>query len=159
MNTSSTISLGELLEPSPGQFSYNTPGWYLVFSIVLVFLISIIWLSFLRYRHNRYRYIALDWMEEREYQLLQHHDYSTLVYESNMLIKRILLNHHPRHLFAGLRGRDWIRYVNSTTANAVFDAGDEHLLETEVYSHDIISEEQARAFALKTKRWLLLHKL
>jgi hypothetical protein len=149
---------GQLIEPSPVKFAFGAPGWYVVGAIIFLLLIITCWLLWRHHIKNRYRKNALQWLALTSTKLAAQKDYTTIVYESNMLIKRIAMARYSRPVIAGMRGMDWIDCMNLTCPKASFNDKDEILLNTAIYKRELISEAEANSFVDKTRQWISRHK-
>src|SRR5262245_59163766 len=100
--------IGNLIEPSPVGFTFDAPGWYAV-GILLVLIVAglMIWTWIIHIR-NRYRREALRYVMTLESEIT---DKSLLVYEVNMLLKRIALRFMPRENVAPLRDEQWVDFL------------------------------------------------
>src|SRR5262245_9472296 len=101
---------GQLIEPQPVSFSFDAPGWYLVGSLIIFFILIVSWFIYSQYRRNRYRYDALKWLQEKEN---QHTSTSEIIYEAVFLLKRIAIMKYGRREVAAITGQDWIVKLNS----------------------------------------------
>ncbi|PWT96610.1 MAG: hypothetical protein C5B52_15355 [Bacteroidetes bacterium] len=150
---------GKLIEPEPVRFSYGAPGWYVLATLSLLLILFAVWII-LRYRQkNHYRKTALQFLDNTSQKLIQENRLEELVYESNMLIKRIAMSFDERSNVAGKRNHDWIVYINTKSSPNLFDYKDQKLLEQKIYAaNEKVSAEEARSFLEKTKKWIRIHK-
>jgi hypothetical protein len=149
---------GELIEPAPVKFSYSTPGWYVLGALLLLFLIVIAWLLIRHYIRNLYRREAIKSLQQIETMYAANNNYTELVYETNMLAKRVAMFKYGRYNVAGLRGEEWINYMNSKWHKKSFNANDASLLTNNVYLFSPLPAEQASLFVSKTKDWIRKHR-
>lgn len=149
---------GELIEPSPVKFTYSTPGWYVLGALLLLLLIVIAWLLIRHYMKNKYRREAIKSLQQIESAYTANNNYTDLVYETNMLAKRVAMSKYGRHTVAGLRGEEWTNYMNSKWRKKSFNANDALLLTNNVYTFSSLSAEQASSFVSKTKDWIRKHR-
>ncbi|MDI3319390.1 DUF4381 domain-containing protein [Pinibacter soli] len=149
---------GQLIEPAPVKFSYSTPGWYVLGALLLLLLIVIAWLFVRHYIRNRYRREAIKSLQEIEGMYAANNNYTDLIYETNMLAKRVAMFTYGRHTVAGLRGEEWINYMNSKWRKKSFNTNDASLLANNVYTFSPPPAEQATLFVSKTKDWIRKHK-
>lgn len=117
MNESATYnSIGKLIEPEPIAYSFNTPGWYMVFSLLLLTALVIVFFQYRKYRKNAYRREAVKQIES----LVQQN--TSVVYEINKHLKVMALGLFGRKKVASLFGLEWFTFLQSTMNVKVPDA-------------------------------------
>jgi len=151
--------VGKLIEPKPIAFSFDTPGWYVVGGLVFLLLLWIIYLLIKYYQSNLYRKHALQFLTNTESKLSEKKAFGELVYETQMLIKRIAMKRYGRKKVSGLRHDEWTSFINTTWREKSFDNEDEELLSQNIYMPlQHITAYQATAFTRKARRWVKKHK-
>jgi hypothetical protein len=151
--------VGKLIEPEPVPFSFTTPGWYVVGVLLLLLVVLCVFLLIKHYKNNLYRRCALAFLIEREKRLSLINASGRIVYETQMLIKRIAMNRYGRREVSGLREDKWIAFINSTWREKSFDEKDNELLSRGIYNSSLqITDETVSAFVEKAKRWIRKHK-
>lgn len=151
--------IGELIEPAPIAFDYSAPGWKVLAGIFLLLVILLGWKVVSAYRKNIYREHALLQLMDLERVYLAVKAFDLLIYETNMLLKRIAMFRYGRQNVAGLRNEDWTDFINGTWHEKSFDSNDQELLTQVIYqSPSPISEKQAKDFSAKIARWIKKHK-
>ncbi len=106
---------------------------------------------------NKYRKYALLWLTEKEAELSSNSNYTALVYETTMLIKRVAMRKYGRHNIAGKRYNDFIEYINSIWRDRSFDEKDEVFFSNNIYSNKNITQDEAGSFVSKAKQWIRQH--
>ncbi|WP_259068109.1 DUF4381 domain-containing protein [Mucilaginibacter sp. X4EP1] len=151
--------VGKLIEPPPVPFSFEQPGWYVLGGLLVLLLALITWLLVKYYRKNRYRKHALQFLNNTEQTLSQVKEFDLLVYQAQMLIKQIAMARYGRHHVSGLRGDQWIAFINNTWREKSFDNSDVVLLNQNIYaSEKSVSADEATNFTNKARRWIKKHK-
>ncbi|MEZ2445732.1 DUF4381 domain-containing protein [Chitinophaga sp. RCC_12] len=151
---------GDLIEPAPVPFSFHTPGWY-VTEVVFILLLLMGAYLFARYRRrNRYRRYALLWLGERMITLHAQQEYMQQIYEADMLMKRIAMKVYGREEVAGLRGNEWVTFLNQRNRRRdQFSAEEGQLLAETLYSHSkTVDKTETDRFISKTNNWIRYHK-
>jgi hypothetical protein len=148
---------GKLIEPPPVAFSFSAPGWYVLGGLVLLAVLLVLLLAIRYYRSNRYRRDALRYLSEKQKELSSQNAFGMLVYESNMLVKRIAMSRYGRAKVAGLQAEQWIAFINTTWGERSFNDQEGQLLTRDIYSQTV-HPEQAVAFTSKAMRWIKKHK-
>jgi len=149
---------GQLIEPAPVKFTYTTPGWYVLGALLLLLIIVVAWLLIRHYMRNRYRREAIKSLLQIENMYAAKNNYTDLVYETNMLAKRVAMSTYGRPSVAGLRGEEWINYMNSKWRKKSFNTNDALLLTNNLYTFSPLPAEQASLFVSKTKDWIRKHR-
>jgi hypothetical protein len=106
--------VGKLIEPAPVAFSFSAPGWYVVGGLFLLSVFLVMYLIVRRYISNQYRRKALIFLADIEH---EHCSAGEMVYETNMLIKRIAMSRYGRQRVSALRADEWILLSTALTEN------------------------------------------
>lgn len=111
MNETSTYnsSIGNLIEPEPIGYSFNTPGWYIVFGVLLIIVLVLGFIQYRKYKKDAYRRNAIKQLE-----FIIQQNSSNVIYEINALLKVTALQLFERRKVASLVGEEWFRFLNST---------------------------------------------
>lgn len=150
-------ALGEFIEPSPIRFIPEAPGWYALAGLFFILLLITGLLIWKHRKKNRYRRLALNWLNGEEKRLLETQDYTRLIYTADMLAKKISIHIYGRENTAQLRNQEWLDYLNKTCPSVSFSNEDETLVKA-IYDPGInISEKQALTFTGKIKQWIKKH--
>ncbi|MEX6686963.1 DUF4381 domain-containing protein [Danxiaibacter flavus] len=151
--------MDELIEPAPVKFSFEAPGWYVVGILFVLLLITSALLWYRHYKRNNYRAAALLQLAKKVELFIPQQRYDALVYESDLLVKRIAMKKYGRNNVAGLTASQWIDYINQTWKEKSFTAEEGQLLNQKVYAfNNNISKEEAETFVEKSKRWIKKHR-
>ena len=149
---------GDPITPDPVAFSFDAPGWYLVFGGIVLFLLVYGILKLKEYRENKFRRDALAWLDLTEKNLKG--SKSKLVYEANVLMKRLALRIHNRAESASLTGSGWVAYLNEKCASAGFNTEDEKLIQEAVYAQHLEQGvDKIDRHISKVKTWIQKHKI
>jgi hypothetical protein len=149
--------LGKLIEPEPVPLTFGAPGWYVVGGLLLVLVLLLVWLIVRHYRINLYRQHALVLLADTEQKYNEVQNFDLLVYEADMLIKRIAMSRYGRENVSALRNGQWIEFINSKWHERSFGAQDEKLFNQVYQSQQSVSADDASLFVEKTKRWIKKH--
>jgi len=151
-------SFGKLMEPQPVPFSFGAPGWYVVGGLILIGLIGIGWLIYTHYKRNAYRRRALQHLAGLEKELTANNNLSALLYEHNMMMKRLAMTVFTRQQTASLRGNDWLNLLNQSLGQELFSHDDIRTLHAALYQSASVDEVAAKKFIANTKLWISKHK-
>jgi len=150
---------GQLIEPSSVPFSFGAPGWYVLGAFMLLVTVGIGWLIFLQYKRNLYRRQALKMISAAESGFRDSGAAAPLLYDTNMLLKRVAMSRYGREHAASVKGLDWINFLNQSCSKALFDENDNRLLEEQLYAPDKEPNINAsvKNFLDKSKKWIRDH--
>ncbi len=101
-------SIGQLIEPEPIGYSFNTPGWYFILGLLILTALIIALLRYRQYKKNAYRREAVSQIE-----ILIQQKNKNLVFEINVLLKRMAILLFGRTKVAALYGNDWFVFLQS----------------------------------------------
>jgi hypothetical protein len=103
-------TIGQLIEPESIAYSFNTPGWYLIFGLLVLIALVIAILQYWKYRKNAYRREAVEQIKD----FIQQKN-ENVVFELNELLKRMTIALYGRKKVASLYGLEWFNFLVSTT--------------------------------------------
>jgi hypothetical protein len=148
-------NLQEIALPEPVAYTPQTIGWYILAFLVLISVI----LLFVRWRKqvrkNLYRREALSRLDEIEAGKIP-------LTELPVLVKRVALAFTPREKVAGLSGKNWLEFLDSTLVSKEFSTGPGRLLPELSYStadsiQKVSDSDQRELFDL-IRRWIRRHR-
>ncbi len=93
------------------------PGWWLVIATIIGVLVIYYTVKKIRYR-RRLKRVTKDAFETLKQQYLDNHDKRQLACNLSILLRRASISFYPRHDTAGLTGKDWLNYLDSTLPNS-----------------------------------------
>lgn len=112
MNETATYnSLGQLIEPDTIQYSFTSPGWYAIYSLLVLCILVIAAVKYRNYLKNAYRREAVE-----EVKNIAQHKKETAVLEINLLLKRMAIQLFGRKKVAALHGNEWFNFLTQTSA-------------------------------------------
>jgi hypothetical protein len=153
-------SFNDYIEPARIPFSYQSPGWYMLATLLLIALALLVFFIIRQYRKNRYRSQALRFLSVLQQQYGASDSYQLLAYQTAILIKRIAIAKYGRTAVAGLCGNPWIHWLNATikkkTKNKFGDT-DLRLVGDGIYADQKLTAEQVNPFVEKAKTWIRYH--
>ncbi len=150
----------DLVAPPPVPWWPPAPGWYWLLGFLLLLAGIFAVRAFLRWQHNRYRREALE-----EWRRLQPLLNATARRREGLaglavLLKRTALTAFPRRRTAALTGERWQAFLRQTCVDADFQPALVAVMERAAYDSQLaVDEEQARAAAAATHRWIAHHRV
>lgn len=148
-------NLKEIPLPEPVSYMPQTMAWYILFFVVLVMAALWIFRLYKHYLQNRYRREAVKQLDEIERSVRP-------LSELPALVKRVGLTIAPRDTVAGLSGKAWLKFLDSTWDGASFSSGPGRLLPELSYrkpqSLPDPNDEGVRNLLILLRRWIRRHR-
>jgi hypothetical protein len=148
---------GQLIEPSAVVFGFSAPGWYVLGALVMLLLMWAAGWAWRSYERNRYRRQALKKLAESQQHYAAAGMEGNMLYETNMLLKRIAMARYGRNETAGLKEKEWIEFLNNSSGDELFDETDNKLLQ-DLYSGRKHEHHAIADFVQKARTWIRKHR-
>lgn len=103
-------------------------GWYFLIIATLSLLSILFWISYRRRIRGRAKREALLLLEHYQQQYLQDQNSQICSKRISELLRRVALVYFPREQVAGLQGKEWIDFLNSSGKGVHFDEISSYLL-------------------------------
>lgn len=145
--------LEPLYEPEPVVFSFETPAWYLLLGLVLIFLIFGLWKWYRRYRSREYRRIALKKLAGIQLaDSLESSALSTI----QITLKQVAMSTYGRPMVASLFGKEWLQFLERTGKHTPFS---QYKLLIGTNSDKSKEQNASHIGALRdiAKKWIITH--
>lgn len=144
----------EILPPAGIDWLPQTPGWAVLGTLVLAWLLRRVYRALRRWHRNRYRReaaAALRTLQNQPPGQVQ-------VADINQLLKRAALAGYAREQVAGLNGQCWIDFLNGECPAAVFTGAPADWLRDGPYRQQLLSGDQCRLLVAAASDWLAQHR-
>lgn len=138
---------GSIIEPDPIRFSFETPGWYILFFLLIIISLFLIFKWIKKYRKNAYRRNAV-----KNINKLAQNNLDELL----IILRLTAIETYGRENIAGLYGKDWISFLDSKVKNPLFE-NYETVVEEFTYKEIVPKNAQIQEFTLNTKKWIKNH--
>lgn len=150
-----TIDLGPLYEPSAVRFSFDTPGWYLLGGLLLLFavLFFLRWLK--HYRKNRYRREAMRVLTEIELQI-KNQEGTHQINDILVLLKLVAIKAFGRQEVAQLHGNEWLEFLESKGIHTPFTQYKKNILNS-LYVAIAVDIKETKELIELSKQWIRTH--
>lgn len=147
--------LEPLYEPGAVQFSFQTPGWYILFGLTGIILLFIILKWIQNYNKNKYRREALKNLEaiERRYHTKNEGSYLNEVF---VLLKIVAIQKFGRETVASSFGESWLKFLEEKGKNTPFQKHAAVVSAVLYESGDVGSADAKQIFEL-TRKWIKTH--
>ncbi len=149
------IDLGPLYEPDAVRFSFETPGWYLLGGVLLLFAVLIIFKWLKRYRKNSYRREALKTIASIEQNSLNQNEANQLN-DTLILLKLVAMETFGRQMVAQLHGDDWLEFLESKGKNTPFTDYKQQIATT-LYDAIEVELKETKELIELSKQWISTH--
>ncbi len=140
-----------LIEPSPIQFSFNTPGWYLAEIVLFIFVILLIVRWVIRYRKNAYRREAIKILNSNK--IFEESDDLAHLLET---LKLVAITTYGRDKVANLSGKDWFKFLELSSKKASFAEVEESVLSA-YYKDEKLDNDSFQKLLSISKTWIQTH--
>jgi hypothetical protein len=146
---------GPVLIPDPVPFSFETPGWYILATLLILLLVyySIKWM--IQYRKNAYRREALARLSNLQHETKQDSN-PEILSEALVLLKQVALHAYGRQKVAMLSGKAWFDYLSSTGKNTPFGNYEITITDT-IYRNKAIDKTHLDELLTLSKKWIKTH--
>jgi hypothetical protein len=155
--------LHEIVLPAPVSWMPQTPGWYVVFGIILLVAGWWVYRRLRRFRENRYRRLALEELTVIERELQRPERRAKALAEIPVLLKWTALSAFPRGDVAGLSGEKWLAFLDKTIGGKDFAEGEGRLLPELAYAPvpriAKLPDETIGKLLQIVRRWIKMHAI
>lgn len=155
MNETATNTFGKIIEPEPIAYSFNTPGWHIVFAIFVAALVVIGIRQIYIYKKNAYRRKAIKHINS-----LAATNENSLVFQINYLLKAMAIQLFGREKVASLFGNQWFHFLNSNLPEKVRTAYDFECFSKAIYDNKAgLNESEKESLITFALTWVKYHKV
>ncbi len=148
-NLPSSIYLHQLYEPNPVPFHFETPGWYILFAILLIAIISVLVFQFMKFKKNRYRRNAIKEIENLE-------TGNSFIPGIFAILKKTAIHAFGREKTGNLYGKEWIELLERSGKNINLSAYSEEISDI-LYKGKTVNSETELKILLNAKKWVKTH--
>ena len=147
-----TLILQPIIEADPVQFSFNTTGWKVVFTIVILILIQVVYRLYLNYKKKQYRRDAI-----QEILKIQTKDVDFIT-QLMFTLKKTALQTYGRKTVAKLYGDEWFSFLDDKVNGCNFFKNKE-LISAAIYKKELPKGTtfNQQAWQLISIKWIKHH--
>lgn len=146
-NALAPFEMGELYEPAPVPFTFETIGWPILGGLILLGLLIAAYLWYRHYQRNFYRREALKSLDSiRQDQAM----------EIFVVLKRTAIHAFGREKVGPLSGTEWLRFLEQTGKNVTLVV-QEKSIQTAIYQAVPIAPDVQRQILSNAKQWVRTH--
>ena len=139
--------LHDFYRPPPPAWTPQTSGWYVVFAIAGIVVLSLAVRGIRHWFANAYRREALHELETAQ------------AGEFSALLKRTALAAWPREKVASLSGDAWIEFLNRTTQRELFNGAPADRIEEIALQQEAVSGDDQQALRRIAANWIRRHRV
>lgn len=149
------LDLGTLYEPDPVSFTFDAPGWYLLFLILVLITLYFVYRWIKKYFHNAYRRAALHYLDHIKNRFETRQDTACLN-DIFILLKQVALKAFGRDQAAKLYGDGWLMFLESKCSDTPFKNYQE-LFSKSLYQEKPITKSEFSDLYDISKKWIRYH--
>jgi len=145
--------VGDILEPDPLHFTFETIGWKILLAVLLL-VTSIAFYKWLKlYQKNTYKRTAI-----KKLQLIEVEDAqsSYKINQLNIILKQVAIVTFGRELVAELYGNDWFLFLDSKNKKSEFVSFSNNFKDA-IYSDKEVDDATLKTIFKLTKTWINEH--
>lgn len=158
VNTEGTIELldlAELYEPKAFAFTFETLGWYILGTCILILVLFFLVKFLLKYKKDAYRRKAFGRILLAE-QDMAIEDVRPLVNEIFVVLKQVAIEVYGRTSVASLYGKEWLAFLEGSGKDTLF-LQLAPLLEDTLTTRDRIDKVALSELIECSKKWIQTH--
>jgi hypothetical protein len=138
---------GSIIEPDPIPFSFQAPGWYFLFALLLI-ISAILFFNWLKhYRKNTYRRHAIEKINN-----ITDEDLNELL----IILRLTAIQTFGRKNVAGLYGNEWFAFLDSKVRQPLLSPYEKMIMDF-IYKEKAIKSSQFEEISANTKKWIKTH--
>ncbi|BDD11620.1 hypothetical protein FUAX_40520 (plasmid) [Fulvitalea axinellae] len=145
--------LGNLYEPPPVKFAFDTPGWPILFVTLSVIACVLAYRIYLQFKKNAYRKYAVSVIESIR---TNKKDNSSGIEAINVVLKQVALQTFGRKETARLFGDEWLKFLESKANDTPFSKFGKSF-SAALYQNGEIGDEEFDRFVTISKTWIHSH--
>jgi len=149
------IDLGPLFEPDPVLFRFETVGWYVLFTLLLILALFLLTKAVRGYLKNAYRRKAIELLGSIENAFRRDQD-PACISDVMILLKQVSLTSYGRAQVAELSGLVWLEFLESKTSNTPFSEFNE-VVHKALYQNRLDDHQKAQQLFSISKKWISKH--
>lgn len=145
--------VGDILEPDPLPFTFETIGWKIlgVVSLIVAIVLFYKWLKL--YQKNEYRREAIQKLKLIE---IQNAESQYKINQLNVILKQVAIVTFGREQVAQLYGNDWFLFLDSKNKKSEFTKYSVNFSDA-IYSDKEVDETTLKSIFKITKTWINEH--
>lgn len=145
--------VGDILEPDPLPFTFDTIGWKILFGILLLVAVIAFYKWIKLYQKNKYRRTAIKKLQLIEAEVAQS---PYKINQLNIILKQVAIVTFGREQVAGLYGNDWFLFLDSKNKKSEFTKYSVNFSNA-IYNDTEVDQTTLKSIYKITKTWINEH--
>ena len=145
--------VGDILEPDPLPFTFETIGWKIVGTVLLIVAIVLFYKWLKLYQKNKYRRGAVQKLKLIE---TQDTESQYKINQLNIILKQVAIITFGREQVAQLYGNDWFAFLDSKIKKSEFAKYSMNFSDA-IYKNKEVDETTLKSIYKITKTWINEH--
>lgn len=145
--------IGDILEPDPLPFTFETIGWKILGVLLLIVAIVLFYKWIKLYITNKYRREAIDQLQLIEAQETENQN---KINQLNIILKQVAIITFGRQQVAQLYGEDWLLFLDSKYKKGEFLKYANNFSDA-LYNNKTVDQATLNSIVKLTKTWIREH--
>lgn len=149
------LDLGVIYEPEAIAMTYDSVGWYILFSVVGLILLVLIFFGIKSYRKKGYRRHAQAMLKLIQNKFNSKEDFEC-INETMAVLKHVAMTTYGRDSVANLSGSEWLNFLDLKNKKEAFIPLSA-LIHAALYQNKVTDSDQAKQLFSVTHKWIKNH--
>ena len=145
--------LGNILEPDPLVFTFETIGWKILAIFLFIGAIAILFRKLQLYNKNKYRREAIKKLELAE---VENASSQSKINHLNIILKQVAMISFGREQVAALYGDAWFSFLDSKQKGSAFEKYS-NAFKNALYDDIEVDNDTLETISGITKKWINQH--
>lgn len=145
--------LGNVLEPAPLTFTFETIGWKILAALLFIGAITVLFRKLQLYNKNKYRREAIERLKLSEVENASSQD---KINHLNIILKQVAMISFGREQVAALYGDAWFSFLDSKQKGSGFEKY-ANTFENALYDDIEVDNDTLKAISGITVKWINQH--
>lgn len=145
--------LGNILEPEPLTFTFETIGWKILAILLFIGAITVLYRKLKLYNKNKYRREAIKKLKLAE---VENASSQSKINHLNIILKQVAMISFGREQVAALYGDAWFSFLDSKQKGGAFEKYS-NTFKNALYDDVEVDNDTLEAISGITKKWINQH--
>lgn len=145
--------LGNILEPEPLTFTFETIGWKILAILLFIGAITVLYRKLKLYNKNKYRREAIKKLKLAE---VENASSQSKINHLNIILKQVAMISFGREQVAALYGDAWFSFLDSKQKDSAFEKYS-NTFKNALYDDVEVDHDTLEAISGITKKWINQH--
>ena len=150
-----TMNLGPIYEPAPVAFQFDTPGWYVLGTVLLVLFVTLVIKAIRHYLKNAYRREAHR-MVKTIIKQFNNQKAPACLNDALVVLKGVAMTTYSRIQVADLHGEEWIDFLDAKGKHMTFKKYS-NTITTALYKNEMTNEDEVLEVLRMSLKWIKVH--